>query len=70
MNNNSVINIGDSVRKTHVFDGTERAGKPIGKLLKVVELIDSNPPMSTTEQNAICVLSDDSREYFWNLIKY
>jgi hypothetical protein len=60
------MNPGDRVRKTHPYDGSQRAGKPVGPLLAIVTLrevkpADSGPPA------AVADLSDGSWEYPHNL---
>lgn len=59
---------GSRVRRKHRYDGSLDAGKPIGPVLTVTELITpSNLGKGDIEIGAYCRLSDGGGEYGWNL---
>lgn len=59
---------GSKVRKQHYWDGTSMAGQPIGPVLEVVELVTpANLGVGCMEVGALCVLSDGTDVYGWNL---
>jgi len=63
------INVNDDVKKIHVYDGTLNAGKPIGKILKVISIKDHIPIDGPREKDCIVYLSDNTWEFIWNLYK-
>lgn len=56
------------VRKIHPYDGTPRAGKPIGKLLTVIKSYPHSP-IDGPGNATVCELSDGSWEFLHNLHK-
>lgn len=54
------------VRKNHPYDGTDRAGLPTGKVLKVTgyQQVDGK---GMTPSGQIYLLEDGSWEYPWNV---
>lgn len=55
--------VGDLVRRTHPWDGSEQAGMPVGPLLTVRKIYPNEP-------YAICELSDGKTEFECNLEKF
>lgn len=55
------------VKKTHPMDGTKLAGKPIGKTLSVLQIVDHLPAEGPSRSCCIAMLSDGTWEFLWNL---
>ena len=64
-----VFGAGDTVRKTHVHDGTKRGGTAAGPMLLVLEVRHHRPVDGPGEPNAVIELSDGTWEFPWNLQK-
>ena len=54
------------VRKIHPYDGTPRAGKPIGEALTVVKSYP-HKPVDGPGNATVCELSDGTWEFLHNL---
>jgi hypothetical protein len=57
---------GELVRRIHPYDGTARAGKPIGKLLRVMQVKRHGP---STADDYIALLEDGEWVFTWNLAR-
>jgi hypothetical protein len=62
----AIVNPGDRVRKQHPYDGSQRAGKPVGPVLAIVALREVQPADSGPSAT-VATLSDGSWEYPHNL---
>ena len=60
--NDSMLKVGDNVRRRQLWDGSERAGNPVGPLLTIVKAY----PVETF---AIYQLADGRSEFEFNLCK-
>jgi len=58
---------GDWVRRTRIYDGTARAGHPIGAILRVLQVADHTPADGPPRRGSIVILSDQTWEFVWNL---
>jgi hypothetical protein len=54
-------------QRLHIYDGTKKAGKPIGPILDVLHVTDHKPVDGPHTSKAICYLSDGTWEFTWNL---
>jgi hypothetical protein len=62
MTTEPLFKVGDRVRRTHPWDGTLRAGLPVGPLLTIIKVFPSEPV-------AIYQLLDGKTEFEFNLLK-
>lgn len=67
--NPAQIKAGDLVRRTHVHDGTALAGRPIGPVFRVDEIVDHVPGDGPRTVGGIALLEGGSHEFVWNLHK-
>ena len=61
------MNIGDKVKKNHVWDGSQLAGKPMGPILTIINIEDHKPVDGPIKPNALISLSDGSYTFEGNL---
>lgn len=62
------MEIGDKVRRQHVWDGTTNGGKPIGEVLTVIDIVDHSwHGGAMVEEKVVAKLSDGQEEFVWNL---